>query len=320
MLVSIVILNYNCEKYLDKLLSSILTDKNPFNTEIIIIDNRSRDNSIEIIKDYIKKYGHEHSIRLLINKTNLGYGKAMNQGLGLARGKYVAFLNCDLYCESGWLKYIVETFRSNPRIAIVQPLIYDYDDKTKVQSYGLYCDLACNFKSSNGRSPVILAPFGAAFVVRRDVFQMIGGFDPDFFLYGEEIDVGLRIWMAGYMVVLEPRAKVFHKGGGSTSRSAYFKYVYHYNARKNQLQTLLKALSTRNLILSLSIVTFINILRLVRSIIKKEKVIAVSIIHAYLYLIREMRYLIVKRRKFLKIKRLSEEFLRKNGLIRPFLS
>lgn len=321
-LVSIIILNYNGSKYLRKLLDSILSDTPPFRFEVIIIDNGSKDNSLEIIKEYYKNTKLKSICKLIINKTNLGFGKAMNQGLELARGQYVAFLNCDLYVESGWLERVIEVFHQKPRVAIVQPLICDYDDPLRVQSAGLYCDWVCNFKGADQKAQenqAILAPFGAAFIAKRDIFQRIGGFDPDFFLYGEEIDIGLRTWMAGFMVMLASKAKVFHKGGGVTPKQVLRGYEYHYNARKNQLQTIIKTFSWKMLPCALIILTVINLLRIMSALRFRNYNIIFGIMNAYLYIVKNLRKLLKKRYVFQRIKKVNEATLKKVGLLRPLL-
>ena len=321
-LVSIIILNYNGSKYLRKLLDSILSDTPPFRFELIIIDNGSKDNSLEIIKDYYKNVTQSSICKVLINKTNLGFGKAMNQGLKLARGKYVAFLNCDLYVESGWLKRVIEVFHQKPRVAIVQPLICDYDNPLRIQSTGLYCDWVCNFKGADQKAQetqAILAPFGAAFIAKRDIFQRIGGFDPDYFLYGEEIDIGLRTWMTGFMVMLTSKAKVFHKGGGVTPKQILKGYTYCYNARRNQLQTIIKTFSWKMLPYVLISLTVINLLRIMNALRFRNYHIIFGIINAYLYIVKNLRKLLKKRSAFQRIKKVNEATLKKVGLLRPFL-
>lgn len=322
-LVSIIILNYNGSKYLRKLFDSILSDTPPFRFELIIIDNGSRDNSLEIIKDYCKNITQNIVCKVLINKTNLGFGRAMNQGLKLARGKYVAFLNCDLYIESGWLERVIEVFHQKPRVAIVQPLICDYDNPLRVQSLGLYCDWVCNFKGANQKAQetqAILAPFGAAFIARRDIFQRIGGFDPDYFLYGEEIDIGLRTWMAGFMVILTSKAKVFHKGGGVTPKQILRGYTYYYNARKNQLQTIIKTFSWKMFPFVLTSLTIINFIRIINTLRFRNYHMIFGVMNAYLHIAKNFKKVIKKRYVFQRrIKKVNEAALKKWGLLRSLL-
>jgi len=136
---------------------------------------------LEIFNEYALKYGN---VIIIANKVNVGYGVAANQGMYLAKGKYIAFLNCDLYCDDRWLEPIIELFERNPRVAIVQPLILDYD-QVKIQHYGFYCDIFCNPEHNKSRRTIITAPSGAAFVAKCKLFKAIGGFDPDFFMYYE---------------------------------------------------------------------------------------------------------------------------------------
>jgi GT2 family glycosyltransferase len=267
MIISIVVLNYNGSKYLRKLLDSIIESNVDYSCEkeIIVIDNASTDNSFEILKEYEKK----SKVTIVLNKSNVGYGRAMNLGFKLAKGEYVAFLNNDLYCHRDWLLHLIKAFKCCPKVAVLQPLILDYD-ASKIQSQGLYCDIFGSFKNNEFNSNVILAPFGAAFIVKREFFKKIGGFDPDYFMYGEEIDLGLRTWMSGGIVLLVTESKVFHKGGGSTPGNSYRKYLYYYNSIKNRLTTLIKTFSGSYLIVAILGTIFIIIVRIFRAGFSKD--------------------------------------------------
>jgi GT2 family glycosyltransferase len=152
----------------------------------------------------------------------------------------VAVLNADLYVDDDWLVHILKAFEKYPIIGAVQPLVYWYQYPDRVQSKGLYADLIGNYKDNVFGAKAILAPFGAAYVVRRDAFIRVGGLDPYYFMYGDELDLGLRMWLAGWMVVLEPTSKVYHYMGGSTPSLDKFYILKRFLARRNQMITLLK--------------------------------------------------------------------------------
>jgi len=217
MLLSIVIVNRNSEAFAGKLMESLIGScKNCEETgrckcrEIIIVDNASSDNSLRVFEGYSKKIT-EPPIKIVRLYKNTGFCYAVNIGVTLANTELVAILNPDLYVDKDWLVPIIEDFERIPRLGLVQPLIYWYQHPEQMQSTGLYADFVGNYKvTSLINSKTLLAPFGAAYVIRRRAFVEIGGLDPLYFMYGDELDLGLRMWLAGWIVMLEPRSKVYH--------------------------------------------------------------------------------------------------------------
>jgi GT2 family glycosyltransferase len=281
--------------------------------EIIVVDNASTDRSIQIFEEFSMKVT-KPPIRVIRLKRNNGFCYAVNLGIALASSELVAILNPDVYVDDNWLHPILKDFEASPRIGIVQPLIYWYQCPERVQSAGLYADVIGNYKANNGIEikKAILAPFGAAYVVRRCSFMRIGGLDSVYFMYGDELDLGLRMWLAGWMVVLEPKSRVYHYMGGVTPSSAYYKYLKHFLMRHNQMITLMKSLSLKHLFMVLPLLISVNIIRGTRS---KESFRA--ILSAYVDVARKLRYVIAKRNRYSKIKVLSEDKLRCWGLLRP---
>jgi GT2 family glycosyltransferase len=282
-------------------------------SEIIIVDNASTDNCLQVFEEYSKKI-RRPLIKIIRLKRNAGFCYAVNVGIALARSQLVAILNPDLYVDSNWLIPILRVFETLPRAGIVQPQIYWYQYPERVQSLGLYADIIGNYKDNKFGSKVILAPFGAAYVVRRDVFMKIGSLDPIYFMYGDELDLGLRMWLSGWMVVLEPRSRVYHYMGGITPPSAYFSNLKYFLMRRNQIITLAKLLSLKYLLIILPLLFVVNILRGIQS--RQE---LRSILAAYMNIARNIRYITIKRYQYLKVKVLSESKLHRWGLFRPLI-
>jgi GT2 family glycosyltransferase len=318
MRISIVIVNRNGEVFASKLMGSLIHScKNCERIggcnceEIIIVDNASTDNSLRIFEEYSKKIT-KPLIKIVRLRRNTGFCYAVNIGVALANTELVAILNPDLYVDADWLIPIIEDFKKHPRLGVVQPLIYWYQNPEQIQSTGLYADFAGNYKGNAFNSKTLLAPFGAAYVVRRSAFVEIGGLDPLYFMYGDELDLGLRMWLAGWMVMLEPKSKVYHYMGGVTPSSLYLKHLKYLLMRRNQVITLIKSLSLKSLFIAISLLIFVNIFRGLKS---KETLRAILI--AYYRVLRNMRYIIIQRYRYLRKKILNEEILRHWGLIRP---
>jgi len=283
--------------------------------EIIVVDNASTDGSIQVFEEFSRRLT-EPPIRVVRLKRNSGFCRAANLGVTLARSELVAILNPDVYVDDNWLHPILKDFEKSPRTGVVQPLIYWYQHPERVQSAGLYADVIGNYKANNeiGIKKAILAPFGAAYVVRRYSLMKVGGLDSVYFMYGDELDLGLRMWLAGWMVVLEPMSRVYHYMGGVTPSQVYYKYLKHFLMRRNQMMTLIKSSSLKHLFIALPLLISINIIRGIRS---KEAFRA--ILSAYVDLAHKLRYVIAKRHQYSKIKALSEDKLHRWGLLRPLM-
>jgi len=311
--VSVVIINRNSKFFVDKLMRSLINSCGNYYAckEIIVVDNGSTDGSLEIYRSYAKKI-HKPEIRIIPLGWNAGFCYATNIGVRLARSEYVAILNPDVYVDTGWLGPIMEDFEKMPRLGVVQPLIYWYQKPEEIQATGLYMDLAGNYRANVFGSKTLLAPFGAAYVVRRSAFLEIGGLDPIYFMYHDEVDLGLRMWLAGWLVMLEPKSRVYHYMGGVTPQAPYIRFLKVMLARRNQIFTLVKALSITWLFVSLFLLSLVNIIRMIKS-----KEIVRAVISAYYDIIRNIRYVALQRQMFSKKRKLNEKKLSWWGIIRP---
>jgi GT2 family glycosyltransferase len=311
--ISIVVVNRNSKSFVNKLIRTLINScSNYYNCkEIIIVDNGSTDGSLEIYRSYAKNI-NEPEIKVVPLGRNTGFCYATNMGVRLARSELVAILNPDLYVDADWLRPIMEDFEKMPRLGVVQPLIYWYQKPEEIQATGLYMDLAGNYRANVFGSKTLLAPFGAAYVVRRSAFLEIGGLDPFYFMYHDEVDLGLRMWLAGWLVMLEPKSRVYHYMGGVTPQAPYIKFLKVMLARRNQIFTLVKALSITWLFVSLFLLSLVNIVRMIKS-----KEIVRSVISAYYDIIRNIRYVALQRQMFSKKRKLNEKKLSWWGIIRP---
>jgi len=315
MQVSIVIVNRNSKLFVNRLMETLISSCEKIGkcNEIIIVDNASTDDCLQVFEEYSKKV-KKPLVKIIRLKRNTGFCYAANVGVAFAHSELVAILNPDLYVDDNWLIHILKIFETLPRVGIVQPQIHWYQCPEKVQSLGLYADIIGNYKDNKFGSKAILAPFGAAYVVRRNAFMKIGGLDPTYFMYGDELDIGLRMWLAGWMVVLEPASRVYHYMGGVTPPSAYFLYLKYFLMRRNQIITLVKLLSLKYLLVTLLPLLIVNILRGIQSRQKLRSMLA-----AYVNITRNIRYIVIKRHQYLKVKVLNESKLNCWGLFRPLI-
>jgi GT2 family glycosyltransferase/glycosyltransferase involved in cell wall biosynthesis len=239
--VSIVIPNYNGREYIEGCLQSLIEMNFPCReVEIIVVDNGSSDGSVDLINR------NWPDVKLIINKENLGFSRAANQGAAAASGDYIAFLNSDMQVDKNWLSKLLEVIRDG--IAIAGSKVMNWDG-TAIDFFGRPDDAFCLSRGSDlitykKVKPSLFASGGAALIC-RDIFRKVGGFDSDFFLYQEDIDLGWRLWLQGYKCVICSESVVYHRGGTSSSKLA--PELIQALAQKNMLCCTYKNLSDENL-------------------------------------------------------------------------
>jgi GT2 family glycosyltransferase len=224
-LISIIILNYNGSKYLSSCLGSVLRSLYS-SFEIIFVDNASTDNSVSIASSF-KNHAKGHKLEIVNNSANLGFSRGNNIGVKHAGGEYVVFLNNDTIVEPTWLQELVTVIEKDKKIGAAQSkLLVRGQAEMIFDSAGDFIDFYCSVvRRGAGKKDIgqyedieeVFSARGACMIVRHSVLKEVGGFDPDFVLGYEDIDLCWRIRLRGYKVVYVPRSVVFHKGYGSSS-------------------------------------------------------------------------------------------------------
>lgn len=221
-IVSIIIVNWNGQRFLEKNLSSVFSQTYQA-FEVILVDNGSTDGSLELVRVNFT------DVIIIENKENLGFAKANNQGIEIAQGKYIATLNNDTEVDKGWLKTLIVTAESSSNdIGMWAPKILSIQDPKKIDSVGgllIYRDGIARgrgrLEEDNGKydkMEEILFPSACSAIYLKDMLDEIGYFDEDFFAYCEDTDLGLRARLAGWKAVSVPGAVVYHHYSGSAGR------------------------------------------------------------------------------------------------------
>jgi GT2 family glycosyltransferase len=205
--------------------------------EIVIVDNSGR--------GVARDAAQSSRVRLIENAQNAGFGEAVNQGAAESAADYICTLNDDAYPQPGWLAALVAAADSDPSVGACASLILLEGQGGAIDSAGLgiYPDGTAK-QLGRGDTPQdypaaqdALMPSGCAALYRRSMLERIGGFDGDYFLYGEDSDVGLRASLAGWKCLLVPGAVVSHDYSGSAGRASRLKAFY---VERNRLFTVLK--------------------------------------------------------------------------------
>jgi GT2 family glycosyltransferase len=225
--VSVIVVNYNGRKWLDGCLSALRRQEGA-GIEAVVVDNGSSDGSAEFVARY-----HPWA-SLLTLERNLGFAGGNNAGAAVARGRYLAFLNNDTDADPGWVASLLSALDADAGAGLATSRIVSLDDGVTLDSAGDgYLRAGGAFKRGHGQpDAAFLAPqevfgaCGAAFMIRRVVFEEIGGFDEDFFLVYEDVDLSYRAQIAGYRCLYVPGAVVRHAVSATLGRGSRMSAFY----------------------------------------------------------------------------------------------
>jgi len=209
-------------------LEHLQQDLHDMSAEVIVVDNASRDGSVEAIRMAFP------DVQVFASERNLGFGAANNLAMRQARGRYFLLLNSDAFVQPGTMRTLIEELKNRPEVGVAGPKLLNKDGSTQRSCFRYptpgrawleNLGVARWFKP---RSPLgdyrrwahdetceVDWAVGACLLLRRAVFEQVGGFDERFFLYAEETDWQKRIREAGWSIRFTPRAEVTHLGGAS---------------------------------------------------------------------------------------------------------
>lgn len=237
---SIIVVSYNTAELTLACLNSVVTSikNHPIQAEVIVVDNDSTDQSVSRLKSYRL---HGVGFKFIENKLNVGFGKANNIGLKKAEGKYILFLNSDTLLDNvNFLKLIsvmdedekigVLTVRVNLENGKIDPAShrgfptiwrsFTYFSKLEQLTkhipvlnriFGGYHLAHLNLETTHE----IESPSGAFFLTRKSILDKLGGFDEKFFMYGEDLDLSMRIKKLGFKILFYPSQHIIHLKGKS---------------------------------------------------------------------------------------------------------
>lgn len=229
MKVTVVIPNFNGSKFLQPCLDS-LANQSMKEFEVIVIDNGSKDNSLTILKQYA-------FVRTICFSENQGFCKAVNRGIKEAKTKYVILLNNDTQAEPEFVAELLAEIEQNPRIFSVSAQMLQLNSRELIDDAGdFYTALGWAFARGKGKpaqkydKPTeIFASCAGAAIYRKAIFEQIGDFDSNHFAYLEDIDIGYRARIYGYINRYQPAAKVLHAGSGF-SGSKYNEFKVNFSS------------------------------------------------------------------------------------------
>ncbi|NQY07352.1 MAG: glycosyltransferase family 2 protein [Flavobacteriaceae bacterium] len=233
MQLSVVILNYNVRYFLELCIKSVQAAIQDINAEIIVVDNNSADDSCKMVTQVFP------DITLITNKENVGFSKANNQAVILAEGEYVCILNPDTVVAEDTFQKLLDWSTTQEQLGIVGCRLIDGSGAFLPESKRNIPTPAISLKKMLGNSseyyaqvaedaiaevPVLV---GAFMFLKREVYNQVKGFDEDYFMYGEDIDISYKVSKAGYKNYYFGKTTVIHFKGESTLKDkTYAKRFY----------------------------------------------------------------------------------------------
>ncbi|HMQ06969.1 MAG TPA: glycosyltransferase [Saprospiraceae bacterium] len=278
---SIIIVSYNVKHFLTQCIQAIFQSNSfPYRFEVIVIDNCSTDGSAELLKEKFSQ-----SIRLHVNSKNVGFSRANNQGLAVASGKYILFLNPDTILGEFTIQSVLDYIQKNQSLNIGAVGVKMVDGRGKYLPeskralpgiWNSFCKLSglsywfSRSKFFSGYNLTYLdedqiqqidVVSGAFFLLKKEVLDKTGGFDEGFFMFGEDIDLSKRILDAGYSNIYFPQTSIIHFKGESIRKKDLAYYSNFYNAMAIYARKHFNPLTTFFLSVSILIAAFVAYFR-----------------------------------------------------------
>ncbi len=278
MTLSVVILNYNVRYFLEQCLLSVQKAIENLDAEIIVIDNDSKDDSCQMLKTLFP------NVTLIENRENVGFSKANNQAVAVAKGEYLCILNPDTAVADDTFLKCIKYYESTENIGALGVYMMDGTGNFLPESKRNLPTPKVSFlkltgftqkyyashilETSNGKAEVLV---GAFMFLKKSIYNEVGGFDEDYFMYGEDIDLSYKISQVGYQNHYLGETTVLHYKGESTVKDeAYFERFY------GAMQIFYKKHFNKSFLLESSVTAGVALAKTAKKISSDKKIKTVS--------------------------------------------
>lgn len=315
--VSVVILNWNGQYFLEKFLPSVYNSTYP-NIEFVLGDNDSTDNSIEFVQN---NYPH---ITILRNAINYGFAGGYNRILEQVEADYYILLNSDVEVTPSWIEPMIASIEQNGYVA-VQPKIKSFHQKTHFEHAGAaggFID-ALGYPFCRGRlfhvceedkgqydqNTEVFWASGAALCIKASAWREVGGFDDDFFAHMEEIDLCWRLKNLGHKIGYTYESVVYHVGGGTLNTSNPKKTYLNF---RNNMVMLQKNLPFFTAVWVIFCRFWLDFVALIQFLVKGKRKDAWAVSLAHQYFVKNIFKNATKRKK-------NQQLKNKEGLYKGYI-
>jgi GT2 family glycosyltransferase len=319
--VVVVILNLNGRPFLDPCLNSLARLTVP--VEIVVADNGSADDSVVYLREQYPR------VRVVELGKNWGFAEGYNRALAAVDAPWAVMLNNDATLAPDWVERLLAVAERVPRAAILggKLLFSGRGNARVIQSAGAkFTDSGAAFEIGMGepdqgqydRSALVASIPGAALLIKREVFFALGGFDPRYFAYLEDVDLCWRAWLAGYEVHYVPEAVAFHRYGQSGGgRASPFRIKW---MERNRLANMFKHLEPASLAQALVISALYDLYRVLEFIARGHLTGLCALVAGNRAFWKDLRPILTERARIQRDRRISDRALRQRGLLVPVLT
>jgi hypothetical protein len=306
-------------KVLEDCLDSVLKTSYS-NFEVLFVDNASTDGSVDFVT---KRFSAYKNLRVVQNEKNYGFTEGNNKGIKEAKGKYLAILNNDTKVNPDWLSELVKVAQ-NPQIAAVQSQLLVMNKPNVLDSAGGLVDYyGYHYEIGRGEEPSkytqsreVFYGKGASLLMKREVLDKTGLFDPTLFMYFDEVDLCWRILLGNYKVVYAPASVVYHASGSTTSTLQLRTRLYFYT--RNHIVVLLKNYNLANAFKAIAVSILFEARNMIRFLAKREPLVSVSIFEALLWNVCRLKQT-WKQRQIVqsRVRKVPDEAIRRQ-MLKPY--
>jgi N-acetylglucosaminyl-diphospho-decaprenol L-rhamnosyltransferase len=242
--IAVVVVNYDSGDHLRSCIAALEDALGGMEAELLVVDNTSTDGSLDGVEEL------DPRVRVIRNQENLGYGRACNQGFSAATAPFVCLLNPDIIPDPECLQKMAVALAAHPDVGILGPRLRNPDGSVypsarivPTPAVALGHAALGMFLPNNRFSRVyklmdvpgvaemeVEWVSGAAMLVRREAFQVVGGFDEDFFMYVEDLDLCVRLGELGWKALYYPQVEMTHHVAGSSRRTPYSMIRHHHQS------------------------------------------------------------------------------------------
>ena len=311
--IAIVILNWNGKRYLTKFLPSILSHSNNDGYCVYVADNGSSDGSVGWLS------GHYPDVKIIPLDRNYGFAQGYSKALKQIESEYFVLLNSDVEVTPHWLTPVIQIMDDDESIAACMPKIKSYDNKDLFEYAGAAGGFIDKFgypfcrgrilnviEKDDGQYDDMREIFwasGACMFLRASAYFEAGGLDADFFAHMEEIDLCWRLKRLGYKIIYSPEVTIYHVGGGTLPNNTPRKIFFNY---RNNLFLLYKNLPSKNFLAVLLTRLFLDGISSLVYIAQFKISFFWSVMKAHFAFYCNLRTLMIKRRKFKSMEKVSQ--------------
>jgi len=279
--VAVLVITYNGKRHLKECFDSLLNQT--FGSfDIYLVDNASSDGSSSLVREDFP------IVKIIRHKRNFGFAKGYNLAVKNVSSKYVVFLNDDTKVDPRWLEELVKAISRDPKVLAAGSKIFFYNRPDIIQHaggkltlIGAGIDIGFGDKDRPEYNEVKCVGMvcGGSMIIRKDLFDDLGGFDDRYFAYFEDVDVCWHGWIQGYKTLYVPSSIVYHKFGGSWgSRHSYNRL---YLGIKNRFANMIKNMSFKSLLFGVSLSLSLDSLKAISFLSKKQVKSVFSMMKAY---------------------------------------